>query len=111
MPRLELSEKLKQKYATMKTPLQRSKVLQNVYAKGNLFIARGLFGQTVGLTKEDADAALKLLWPGESDAKLAEGNSTEKTTRDHSPNDHGPENDDFSLLSSSTSSDEKCLLQ
>jgi G3E family GTPase len=56
--RIQLVESLRANFQTMQTPLLRTKVFLNGEAKNRFFIAKGASGQMVGLTKEQAAAAL-----------------------------------------------------
>jgi hypothetical protein len=56
--RLQIVESLRANFQTMQTPLLRTKVFLNGEANNRFFIAKGTSGQMVGLTKEQAAAAL-----------------------------------------------------
>jgi hypothetical protein len=62
LPRKTVIESLSKNFpATMKSPLYRSKVFQNGHKKKSFFVARGPFGQTVGITEQAAQDALETM--------------------------------------------------
>lgn len=60
MSRKQVVESLQGSFETMQTPLARTKVFFNGHSNGRFFVAKGPSGQTVGLTKEQAHAALAI---------------------------------------------------
>jgi hypothetical protein len=58
--RVQVIESLKATFETMQTPVMRNKLFLNAQANGRFFIAKGPWLQTVGLTKEQALADLRI---------------------------------------------------
>lgn len=54
-------ESLQGFFASMQTPFARTKVFLDGYSQGKIFLAKGPFGQTLGLTSADAHANLELM--------------------------------------------------
>lgn len=65
--RKTVNRMLEDKFEHMNTRLFRAKVFANAQKKGTFYVARGAFAQTVGLTQEQADVALKNLMNGLQD--------------------------------------------
>ena len=59
--RKEVNESLEKAFPNMSSPLFRSKVFQNGHLHKRFFIARGPFGQTVGLTEQVAQDSLEVM--------------------------------------------------
>jgi hypothetical protein len=74
LPRKTVAESLKANFESMQTPLRRTNMLKNAYANGSMYVAKGPFRQIVGITKKDAEAALRLAPPGFSVGKADENN-------------------------------------
>ena len=62
MDRKAVISALETKFSRMSNPFLRSKMFLNAKTKGDFFIAKGPRGQIVGLTAEDANAALKRIF-------------------------------------------------
>ena len=62
MDRKAVISALEIKFSRMSNPFLRSKMFLNAKTKGEFFIAKGPRGQIVGLTAEDANAALKRIF-------------------------------------------------
>jgi hypothetical protein len=58
--RVQVIESLKATFETMQTPVMRNKLFLNAQANGSFFVAKGPWLQTVGLTKEQALADLRI---------------------------------------------------
>jgi len=61
MPKTEVIASLTDKFDRMKTHQARMTMFRNAREREKFFVAKGPYGQTVGLTYEDANAALKLI--------------------------------------------------
>jgi len=66
----DLILKLKERFQRMNSPAMRNNVFENGAIKGRFFVAQGWIGQTVGLTKDQAFAALKLISGGASSSNV-----------------------------------------
>lgn len=75
MPRVDAIASLKDKFETMSTPFIRNKVFLNAWKNGHFFIAKGPFGQTLGLTKEDAELALRTMYNSSADQETSVSDS------------------------------------
>ena len=63
MKRTDAIASLKENFESMQSPFMRTKCFSNAASRGKFFLSKGPYGQTVGLTKEDADAALAIAFP------------------------------------------------
>jgi hypothetical protein len=61
--RTEAIARLKENFEKMQSPFLRNKCSLNAASKKKSFLARGPWGQTLGLTIEDAQAALDIAYP------------------------------------------------
>lgn len=84
MLRSALTIRLVQAFDSMQKPLMRKKMYLNAESNGSFYVAKRHFGQTVGLTKQDAEHALNEL-AGEAESSLGSpeaasraGSSTEE---------------------------------
>jgi hypothetical protein len=59
--RKSINESLKRNFPRMQTPFWRTKVFINGHRKKKFWVAKGPYGQTVGLTEEDAFASLSIM--------------------------------------------------
>lgn len=56
-----VNESLANAFSRMNTPFMRAKVFLNGHSQRRFFIARGFFGQTVGLTEQEAQESLEMV--------------------------------------------------
>jgi hypothetical protein len=61
MLRVNVIQKLKEQFPAMQTPFIRNRVFLNASSNECFFVAKGCWGQTVGLTREQALAALETI--------------------------------------------------
>lgn len=86
--RVEIIKSLKEHFPRMSHPYFRGKVLLNAAQRNRFYLARGAYGQVVGLTLQDAELGLKSLGP---DKKLEQ--EDQETSQENGEDDDDGDND------------------
>jgi hypothetical protein len=68
MKRTDAIASLKENFETMQSPLLRNKFISKAAESKKFFFAKGPWGQTLGLTIEDAHTALDIAYPSDVEA-------------------------------------------
>lgn len=87
MKRTEAIASLKENFKTMQSPFLRNKCILNAAESKKFFVAKGSWGQTLGLTIEDAHTALDIVRPSLEGAAENSVSSAKAMTQDYAEED------------------------